>query len=1373
MGRVEAQLICLAVLLGTCGVAGAWPAREHLNLSGQWSFVKVKSLDWPPPSDGWSATEVPGLLWGHNYERAWLRRTFEAPADWSGKRIKLRLSGARYSPVVFVNGQKVGEHFGGYEPCEFDITAAVRPGETNEIVVGCHDWTGVFDGPPVEFPDRISWDALRSFPRDRILYPIGGLYNGYGLWDDPIVYAVPSLYVSDLWIVTKVSSRTLTVTYTVANDSGASAQAVVRGVVMGGGRTVLSLPEKKVSVAAGDTATVTTETQWKEGHVKLWSPEHPALYLLQTTLAAAGQQDVRRDRFGFREITIKGPDFYLNGVPRRLLASSSWPAAPRTHEEIVDFLRRMKTANIIAFRTHTQPWREIWYQAADEVGLCMIPEGAVWNDDDVYRLDDPRFWENWGKHLVGMVRALRNHPSVIMWSLENEFCGWRAAAGTVYETKLADLGRLVKREDPTRPITYESDGDPGGVADVIGLHYPNEPPGVRLWPNDAYWMDRPRFFDKTWIFLPEPNFLWDRRKPLYIGEYLWYPAGTPADYTLICGDEAYRDLRTARNRAKAATWRWQTVAYRHYGVSGISPWCLVEGGPVDLQQNELMAAQAWAMQPLAAYVREEFRRAYAGSTAKLTLEIFNDTPQPFQGTLKVAVVAGGKEVAEGGMALQLPPGAHLDRPVSLNLPQNLSLPRSGGHLDGILRVTIEDGKRRVFTDERPFAIYSPPRLPATLPEFFLYDPAGATARLLEAQHKPFVLVKDFGDLRADQPGVLVIGEGALAGATRDDPWSGVEAGKQLYALVRAGWKIIVLRQDAYPGGMLPAQLASGVRSTMAFATQPAHYLLQGLPEDAFKFWPPDHIVTNGELIRPVSGAGRPLVVTGHPGGLSHCALLELPRGRGAYIFCQMPLVERYNVEPMADVLLSRLLVYASLFESESGATVVSGGDEQYLEALSELGLRWVAAEDAHVALEREKPALVVLRGHAPVHRELLDWVGSGGNLVLDRPSDEVLQTVGAAAGFGLRAERTALLALRAEGTDELLSHILREDLYWVGPADPMTASWADRPLAMDVAEGSLVLDVPIEPLASFRAADMAIEGAIVERRADEILMATVGTARMTFTAPRDGSYVVALEARSTPCYGAYAIAQVALDGEPVGTVSTGPQWRRASLVVEMKAGSHEIAVSFINDASTATEDRNFLLRSVSVGEAPDAARSLVALATSGAAAYFRLGSGRVVVNFIRWDTEENNAARARRYFGSLLTGLGADFADEFGVAYDITKFAPKPDMPYFRAEGGIAHLASNGWVEGEIQVPRDGRYRICLDASGTPAKGIFPEVRVWLDGREVGTVSLTTGGWKRYPVSVELSAGTHTLRLEFTNDFYEPPEDRNLNLGQVVVVPVD
>ncbi len=274
-------------------------------------------------------------------------------------------------------------------------------------------------------------------------------------------------------------------------------------------------------------------------------------------------------------------------------------------------------------------------------------------------------------------------------------------------------------------------------------------------------------------------------------------------------------------------------------------------------------------------------------------------------------------------------------------------------------------------------------------------------------------------------------------------------------------------------------------------------------------------------------------------------------------------------------------------------------------------------------------------------------------------------------------------------------------------------------------------------------------------------------------APRDGLYVIDVEGRGTPCRGVFPLARVAVDARTAGWVSSGPDFTRSSVLVELAAGEHEIAVSFENDASTGTEDRNYVLRSVTLGEAAGSARDLVALTTGPTTASLRLGRGRILINLLRWDTEERNATKARRLFGALLTGLGADFRDDLGAAYDITRFAPQPGMPHFRAEGGVAHLAAMGWVEGEIEAPRDGTYRICVDASGTPAKGEYPQFRASVDGVEIGSVKLRAASWRRYSLPAELTAGRHVLRLEFTNDLYEPPEDRNLALGSIVVVPVE
>jgi len=53
--------------------------RLELSLDGQWEFVTVKSLDEPPPTQGWKPIQVPGTIYGYNYERAWFRRKFFRP----------------------------------------------------------------------------------------------------------------------------------------------------------------------------------------------------------------------------------------------------------------------------------------------------------------------------------------------------------------------------------------------------------------------------------------------------------------------------------------------------------------------------------------------------------------------------------------------------------------------------------------------------------------------------------------------------------------------------------------------------------------------------------------------------------------------------------------------------------------------------------------------------------------------------------------------------------------------------------------------------------------------------------------------------------------------------------------------------------------------------------------------------------------------------------------------------------------------------------------------------------------------------------------------------------------------------------------------
>src|SRR5512139_2633537 len=149
-------------------VASAAAPRTELSLNGSWEYQVVRELLPPPTGEGWKPCNVPGVLRGYDYQRAWFRRSFTAPPAMRGKRLKLNFGGVKFNSQVVLNGKNVGGCFGGYEPFELDVTAAVRFDAPNELRVGCHDWTGVFVPGKVDFSRAGGGAEIRSIPNDKI-----------------------------------------------------------------------------------------------------------------------------------------------------------------------------------------------------------------------------------------------------------------------------------------------------------------------------------------------------------------------------------------------------------------------------------------------------------------------------------------------------------------------------------------------------------------------------------------------------------------------------------------------------------------------------------------------------------------------------------------------------------------------------------------------------------------------------------------------------------------------------------------------------------------------------------------------------------------------------------------------------------------------------------------------------------------------------------------------------------------------------------------------------------------------------------------------------------------------------------------------------
>ncbi|MEA3366373.1 MAG: carbohydrate-binding domain-containing protein, partial [Candidatus Hydrogenedentes bacterium] len=112
-------------------------------------------------------------------------------------------------------------------------------------------------------------------------------------------------------------------------------------------------------------------------------------------------------------------------------------------------------------------------------------------------------------------------------------------------------------------------------------------------------------------------------------------------------------------------------------------------------------------------------------------------------------------------------------------------------------------------------------------------------------------------------------------------------------------------------------------------------------------------------------------------------------------------------------------------------------------------------------------------------------------------------------------------------------------------------------------------------------------------------------------------------------------------------------------------------------------------------------------------------------------------------------------------------------IAHFSREDDHVRMGSNGFIEGPVHIATPGRYRIGLWARGSSAKGTYPIVVVTLDGKELGRVECIGAEWGEHAIVADLAEGDAVLRLAFINDYYEPPEDRNLWLDRVEFQLVD
>lgn len=1182
------------------GLASPTDARASVRLDSGWQAATVPAGA-PAPDEGWSPAPVPGFFRlnprGGSHD-VWYRRALPVPADWRGRRVFLDLRSARYAPELYVDGRLVARRTDGWSPMRVELTAVCPPGETHRLLVRCHDWGGTF-------PPGFVWGASQGDDaiRGKVLAPIGGYKDTMGLMYPAFLESRPAqkLNEDDLAIVTSVRKGKLDVGGKI--DPPAPGRQVV-AEVWDGGKRVRRMP----------TAVTDAEGGWHTSvdflHARYWSPEDPHRYELRLTLRNGGPVlDRLSKKFGFRELWTQGPNFVLNGVPRHLLASAVWPLQEWLDPATVRArVKAAKAGGIDAFRCHIGPWQEEFAEAADEIGLMLIDEGAAYTDGSgYYGYKDPRFWANYRDHLAGMIRRDRNHPSVVMWSLGNEilFMGNEKYDADLPK-KLGTLAPFARAIDPTRPVTFEADLDPGGQFDVIGLHYPHELPDQYAYPNAGDWLGSRTLTEAAGGMLGQKrsDFVWNRRKPLYIGEYLWTPQGDYSPGTVFFGDDAYLNKEDRNVEAKALAWIYQTVAYRRSGVSGLAPWTAFEFGMIPGAKPYWDAQRVYTRRQ-AAFLRNRGLRFYSGETAPLRFDVFNDAPKAAR--MELALLRGGQVVDR--RAVRLAPAGYAD--VALRF----AAPRVSVRTPVSLSYRLTADGREVDHGDLPATVR-----PATPFVATVYDPSGKWP----GASKSFP---------SRISGALLVAPNA-AGPGFD--------GESFRRFLQNGGRAVVLEQTTLAPLGLGVDLVEHP-STMTFPLDPDHPVLRGLAPGDLEFWRGDNYVSRYEIRRSGALGLRAIAVSGGSASLAQGPIAEMAVGRGHVVFLQCLAGEKRAVDPAAGQLIRNALSYASAVAPDRhGPVLAVGVSDPFLSGLRQTGLDVKRLDGPVEADDLSGVSGVVLQGGGPGVAEAAQAAARAGVPVYwHLPTPEAFRSARADLGEGgLEAVAETASPTVFARQAPLLRGVSREDLTFTTPP----ASW-DRqtsPRAKEVQVGFVPEGGASGEAESYRAYQTHLDRGRMQDGA--AFFDRYGTMSFDYEASEGGFRRLTVGLQGTPTGGEDPVVEILVDRSVQAWLPAPATWSDVSLPIYLSPGKHRIALYFQNGNEWGGP-RTLSIRRVAVGRAFAYPAGVDVLAMPAAVlAWKSPGGAPVVVDGIAWENDPEDRRHGLRYVSALFGNLGFPFA---------------------------------------------------------------------------------------------------------------------------------
>lgn len=397
---------------------------------------------------------------------SWWWKEIEIPATFKNKQVTLFIRGARLRAEVYLNKKLVGYNIITETSFTCDLTAAIRPGEKNQLAIRITNPGGRFDWLDTKL---MSWGDYRFHAS----HGFGGLDRGI------VMRAHDEVFIKDLWVLNTPAEQTVRAHLLLENRTDQTKQGTLSCQIREhrNGKIVLTTPDAHFILPPRSAAEEVIEMH--HDNARLWSLSDPNLYELKAHLTTkSDEKDKRNQVFGFRWFEADGIDrnavLRLNDQRIRLTSAISWGfwglnglwPLPKLAEKEV---RAAKSFGMNCINFHRNIGKAEVLDAQDRLGLLrfMEPGGGQTALGDTFSLYAPSpenppdlsgidgsaqtFAEKYMEaKILAMIRDHRSHPSLIIYNIQNEI------HPDLQNPRIYNLLRKMHDLDPSRIITLKS-----------------------------------------------------------------------------------------------------------------------------------------------------------------------------------------------------------------------------------------------------------------------------------------------------------------------------------------------------------------------------------------------------------------------------------------------------------------------------------------------------------------------------------------------------------------------------------------------------------------------------------------------------------------------------------------------------------------------------------------------------------------------------------------------------------------------------------------------------------------------------------------------------------------------------------------------------